>query len=55
MDIHKTPRLVSLERTGPQVNRQTIRDMKRYHDAIHGIAWWRIMKGPGITPLPEDQ
>lgn len=55
LDIHKTPRLLSLEGTGPQVDRQTIRDMKRYHDAIHGIAWWRIMKGPGITPMPEDQ
>lgn len=50
LDLHAGPRPVPLPGADTSVSLDTIRQMQRQHNAVHGIAWWRIMKGPGITP-----
>ncbi|HQI82504.1 MAG TPA: LTA synthase family protein [Deltaproteobacteria bacterium] len=52
LDIAKTPRIVPLSGAAPDVSAAAVAEMKRYHDDLHGIAWWRIMKGPSLSPLP---
>jgi phosphoglycerol transferase MdoB-like AlkP superfamily enzyme len=49
MDFHKAPRIAVLPGASPSLSDQTIKDLKRLHDAMHGIAWWRIMKGPSFS------
>jgi phosphoglycerol transferase MdoB-like AlkP superfamily enzyme len=44
-------RLFPLPGFNPLVSRKTIADLKQHHDMMHGIAWWRIMKGPHIEPV----
>jgi hypothetical protein len=50
LDISKTPRIVQLEGAAPEVPDAAVTEMKRYHDELHGIAWWRIMKGASLSP-----
>ena len=48
LDLHKAPKLYPLpgrELPHPPPN---LAKLKRLHDTIHGIAWWRITRGPEL-------
>jgi len=49
LDLHDQPRPVGVPGARGPVTPEIIGYMKRYHDVLHGIAWWRIMKGPHIA------
>ncbi|HOM29330.1 MAG TPA: LTA synthase family protein [Deltaproteobacteria bacterium] len=57
VDLRKAPRVIPLEGVGPAVPLPfDVKDMQLLHDGIHGIAWWRVMKGPRTfeaSPRPE--
>ncbi len=54
LDINQDERIVPLSGAVQPVQAETIIDLKRYHDILHGIAWWRIMKGPNIPDMMPD-
>ncbi len=48
-DLHGSPRMVPVEAAGAlSYGRILPEQMEQYHDAVMGIAWWRVMKGSSI-------
>lgn len=54
LDLNMSPQLYSLPGTKALVTTDEIADLERLHDALHGIAWWRIMHGPKITQALKE-
>jgi len=48
LDITTTPQIHLIPGTIPPATPMDITQLKRLHDSLHGIAWWRIMHGPKI-------
>lgn len=48
IDLNSSPQLHTLPGADQPVSESYMREIKRLHDAINGIAWWRIMHGPEI-------
>ncbi len=56
LDLDKRPLLYALPGAKPTLTVQDIAGKEKLHDALHGIAWWRIMHGPKIEPqLSKEQ
>ena len=47
-DLRGTPKIYPLPGGELPPNQPNLEHLKRLHDAIHGIAWWRIMRGPKL-------
>ena len=47
-DLRGSPRVCPLHGIDPLTDMPDSAQLKRLHDAIHGIAWWRIMRGPQL-------
>jgi hypothetical protein len=54
LDINANPRIHLVPGTIPPVTPIDITHLKRLHDSLHGIAWWRVMHGPKIDPAQKN-
>jgi phosphoglycerol transferase MdoB-like AlkP superfamily enzyme len=48
LDLHKAPKLYPLPDRELPHTPPNLAELKRLHDTIHGIAWWRITSGPEL-------
>lgn len=53
LDFHDTAKVWPIRGKNPFVSAETVEYLRRYHDTMHGIAWWRVMRGPAIVSPPE--
>jgi len=52
IDLNTGPRLHPFAGTNHALTEADLKNFQRLHDALHGIAWWRVMHGPRF-PFPQ--
>lgn len=53
LDLHDKAKVSPIRTRDLSVSAGTVEYLRRYHDTMHGIAWWRVMRGAAIVSPPE--